>query len=419
LIWSGRAAFKQRVAKASGIDIGLLPFNQELISYLRAQKAAGRILVLATAADAAVAQAVAEHLDLFDEVISSNGVNNLKGPAKAAALVQRFGERGFAYAGDSRADLPVWQSAHGAVVVNAGSGLLGKARRVTLFEAMRPYQWVKNLLVFIPILTAHALAEWSAWFGALLMFMAFSATASGIYLANDLMDISADRRHPRKRLRPFARGALSISHGVAFAALLICVGLGIAACAGALPIIVAYAGVSLAYSTRIKLQPLADVFTLAALYTVRLVGGGWATGHALSLWLLAFSTFLFLSLALMKRVQELLAFGASKTARRGYIAGDEGILQMFGCASAFAASVVLSLFVQSETAIQQYRSPALLWAIVPLVLFWQCRLWLSTTRGYMRDDPIVYAARDWVSWLVGCTAVIVLIAARSIALPGL
>jgi 4-hydroxybenzoate polyprenyltransferase len=251
------------------------------------------------------------------------------------------------------------------------------------------------------------------------MFVAFCATASGIYLGNDLMDLAADRRHPRKRLRPFARGALPLQQGVAFAALLVCLGAIAGWLAGTPPIILIYAALSMTYSLHLKQQPLADVFTLAALYTIRLVGGGEASGHALSLWLLAFSTFLFLSLALMKRVQELLALRVSRIARRGYMAGDEAILQMFGCASAFAASVVLALFVQSETAMRQYRSPALLWAIVPVVLFWQCRLWLSTARGYMRDDPILYAARDWVSWLVAGLSAVLLVAAQSITLTGL
>ena len=434
LITAGRAGFKHLVAEAADLDVTLLPFNQDLLGYLRAQQAAGRTLVLATAADAGVAHAIARHLGLFDEVIASDGMQNLKGEAKARALVARFGEKGFAYAGDSPADLPVWQAARHAVIVNARPSLSARVRGAVDVEAefgrhvsrlrgwlqaMRPHQWVKNILVFVPILTAHALGQVSAWTGAMLMMIAFSATASSIYIVNDLLDLAADRQHPRKRRRPFAAGTVPLQDGVVLSLLLLCAGLTMAALGGpgTLVVILVYATVSVAYSLSLKRKPLVDVFTLAALYTARLVGGGEATGHQLSLWLLGFSSFLFLSLALMKRVQELLLVGAGRAARRGYMAADLTMLTMFGCASAFAASVVLALFVQSETVSETYRTPFLLWGIVPLVLFWQCRLWLSTGRGYMRDDPIVYAARDWVSWLVAAASVTLMVAAQSIIIP--
>lgn len=434
LLSSGRAAFKRRIAELSPLDPALLPYNENLLAYLRSQKSAGRRLVLATAADATLAHAVAAHLGLFDEVIASDGVRNLKGETKAAALVERFGIKGFAYAGNSRADLAVWRVAQGAVVVNAPGSVTAAAIATTPLEAeiddrvgwalpllrtMRPHQWVKNLLVFVPIATAQAYGEASAWLGAIVMFAAFCATASAIYIINDLTDLAADRAHPRKRLRAFARGSVPLPAGMAAALVLLGMGCAAAWSIHTIFIIGAYAAGSILYSLKLKELPLVDVFCLAGFYTIRLFGGGEATGHSLSLWLLGFSSFLFFSLALMKRVEELMAVGRAKgksAARRGYFADDAATLQIFGCAASFASSVVLALFVQNEATAQQYNSPGLLWGIVPLMLFWQCRLWLSTTRGYMHEDPIIYAARDWVTWAVGVMLVVLLVAAKSTTL---
>jgi 4-hydroxybenzoate polyprenyltransferase len=431
---NGRAMFKQSVAAAARLDPALLPYNESLLTYLRHQKAAGRYLVLATAADRRIAHAIATHLDIFDEVIASDGNKNLKGVAKARALTDRFGVKGFVYAGNATSDLPIWRQAAAVILVNAPARAAGELRGTVpielsiadqppllpeLLRAMRPHQWVKNVLVFVPILTAHALTETSAWAGGVLMFVAFCCTASAIYLVNDLLDIAADRAHPRKRLRPFARGAVPLPVGAVAAAVLLVIGLTLALIGHVAWIVGIYALMSIGYSFGLKQLPLVDVFMLGGLYTIRLFGGGEATGHRLSLWLLGFSSFLFLSLALLKRVEEMMSIsstGGSKAARRGYSAADTPILQLFGVASAFASSIVLALFVQSEASAQNYASPSLLWFVVPLLLFWQCRMWLSGARGYMHHDPIVYAARDRISWAVGVTTAAVLVAAKSIPL---
>jgi 4-hydroxybenzoate polyprenyltransferase len=272
-----------------------------------------------------------------------------------------------------------------------------------ILQAMRPYQWVKNLLVFVPIVTAHAYGELEAWKGAVLIFGAFCATASALYIVNDILDIAADRRHPRKRLRPFASGALSPFVGLLCAIPLLALGLSLAAMGDTLLVALAYAGSSLLYSVKLKELPLVDVFALAGLYVLRLLAGGEATGHRLSLWLLGFSSFLFLSLAFLKRVGELCSLataGAGDATRRGYLASDALMIQIFGCCAAFTSSVILAIFVQSEATAERYASPVILWGTIPLMLFWQCRLWLSTARGYMHDDPIVYSARDPVTWAV-------------------
>jgi 4-hydroxybenzoate polyprenyltransferase len=428
----GRAAFKNRVAANSRLDVTLLPYNQPLLRYLESQKRAGRHLAMATAANLTTARAVADHLGLFDEIIASDGARNLKGAAKGAALHARFGHRGFAYAGNDASDIAVWRSAGAAVLVNTTPATARRAQtilpvetsfprrpasRATLLRAMRPHQWVKNLLVFIPIFTAHAIADAAAWVSAFLTFAAFCATASAIYLANDATDLAADRKHSRKRLRPFASGALPLTTGLAAAAVLAAVGMALGLASGTLAVIAVYAALSTAYSLKLKEMPLIDVFLLGGLYTIRIFGGGVATGHELSLWLLAFSGFLFLGLALLKRVAELGPAKPASTgqvARRGYMAADLPILQMLGCSASFASSLVLALFVQREATAAQYASPGLLWGIVPVMLFWQCRLWLSTARGYMHDDPIIYSARDWVSWIVGASLMLILLLAYSL-----
>jgi 4-hydroxybenzoate polyprenyltransferase/phosphoserine phosphatase len=419
LLAGNRAVLKERISEITALDVSLLPYNEELLGFLRKQREAGRRIVLATAADQHIANAIAAHLGIFDEVIASDGATNLKGSAKAEALIARFGKQGFVYAGNDENDLPVWQAARATIIVNASKPVREKARQLgpveaefearpplwsSALRAMRPHQWVKNTLVVVPMIAAHALLSVADWGNAIILFLAFCATASAIYLLNDLADIEADRQHPRKRNRPIASGALPIPVAVALMSVLLAIGLTLASITGALPLMAIYAAASLAYSFGLKELPLVDVFMLAGLYTIRVLAGGVATGHRASLWLLAFSGFLFLSLALIKRCEEMIAVARSEgertAARRGYSPDDLPMLQMFGTASAFAATVVLAMFVASDDAFSTYASPEFLWGIVPLILFWQCRLWLSTSRGFMHDDPILYAVRDWVSWVV-------------------
>lgn len=432
LLRSGRAAFKAAVAAATEFNPALLPYNDEFVAFLRSERQLGRRIILVTAADRKIANLVSEHVGLFDDVMASDGKINLKGHRKAAALADRFGKRNFTYAGDSSADLEVWRVAGAAIVVGASAQVERSARRLLPIErtfpfngavipelarALRPHQWVKNFLVFVPILTAGVVDDPAAWRGALLAFIAFSGTASGIYIINDLLDLAADRGHPRKRNRPFARGAASPVTGLVLSAM--SVGLGFTAgwFAGVDVMLLAYGLLSICYSFRLKELPLVDVFTLAALYTIRIIGGGVATGHIASVWLLAFSSFLFLSLAFLKRVAEINETTGKTVARRGYLTTDGGILEIFGCCAAFSSCVVLALFVQSESATSQYVSSPFLWCLVPVFLFWQCRLWLSADRGWMDDDPIVFAFRDWVSWAVVACICGILLSARMMPLP--
>lgn len=432
----GRARLKKKMAEGVSLDCASLPFTPDLLAHLQAARAGGREIYLVSACDRRVGDQISEHLGLFQDLITSDGTTNLKGTEKARALVRRFGEGNFDYAGNEAADIPVWEAARERVVVNAPKRLsqsLSKrqgswtqyspqpSRLAALLRAMRCYQWSKNSLVFMPVITAHAYLNPQAVGGAAAMFAAWCLVASGIYVSNDLLDLEADRRHPSKRNRPFASGDLPISYGVALAPLLLLAGLGIAAAVSwpAALALVSYIVVSTGYSFHLKKRPLIDVFTLAFLFTVRVVGGGLASGYPVSMWLLAYTTFLFLGLAFLKRCSELVriqALGRRHLGSRGYGVVDLPILQMFGVASAFVAVVVFALYLNSTVAHAQYAWPQALWGVAPCLLLWLCRLWLATARGEMHDDPIVYSVRDWVSWLIGA-CVLAAYAAATVGRP--
>jgi 4-hydroxybenzoate polyprenyltransferase/phosphoserine phosphatase len=428
-VLSGKARFKERLADCTRLNVSLLPVNERVVEYVRAYRAQGRTTVLVTAAHRTVAELVSSQLGCFDQVVASGDGTNLRGHAKAQRLVELFGVGGFTYVGNDASDLAVWARAGSGVLVDAPARIarlaatLGpmstlqerplRQRLAALARALRPHQWSKNLLVFMPMLAAGAVLEPAAWAAALLTFVAFCATASGIYLVNDIVDVEADRQHPRKRRRPLASGALPLRTGLLTAPLLMAGGLAAAALAGVVWIVALYAATSVLYSFWFKRRQLADVFVLSMLYTIRLFAGGEATDHRVTMWLLAFSTFLFLALAIVKRVGELVVLDAAGRESQGreYAKEDIPLLTMMGVASTFASTLVFALYIQDQSIAGTAATPWLLWLNLPLLLFWQCRIWLSTTRGYMHDDPIVYAARDWVSRVVAGLFLIVHVAA--------
>jgi 4-hydroxybenzoate polyprenyltransferase/phosphoserine phosphatase len=427
LLAAGRAVLEKHIAVPSHLAIETLPYNAELIEFLRGQKQRGRRIVLTTAGDCAIAKAISEYLGFFDDIIS---IPLRAKETIAAELVRRYGRKGFDYAGDSRADLPIWREAHDIIIVNCSPSVVQQARKIgnvvaeldarrpvfpATIRAMRPHQWVKNLLVFVPILASQSLGDWPGLLATFGIFASFCVTASGVYLINDLLDLATDRRHPRKRNRPLASGALSLQIGATLAVMLLAIGFALAVFVGGARSLLIYTGITFAYSIVLKTYPLVDVFTLAALYTLRIIAGGASSGHQVTLWLLGFSGFTFLGLALVKRAGELMVISQSSSepagTRRGYRLDDARIIPMFGISSAFASSVVLALYVNSSAAALQYESPEVLYGLVPLMLFWQLRLWLSTERGNMHDDPIVYSFRDWVSWMVAASAAAIILLA--------
>jgi 4-hydroxybenzoate polyprenyltransferase len=422
-LFKGKAFLKRFIASRTEFDPKTLPYNYELLDWLKQKRTEGRQLVLCTASDKIIADQIAADLGIFDEVISSDGVLNIAGENKATALVQRFGHQDFDYAGNSIKDLPVWQQAGSAIVVNGSEELLKKTRNVakveqvfpkrpigfsSWFRFLRIYQWLKNLLLFVPLFAAHDLANVDAWRILILAFFAFSLCASSVYIVNDLLDLESDRQHPRKRNRPFASGMVPVWMGVLFAPLLLLLSLSIAVMVGQafLSWLIFYFALTCAYSWFLKRLMLIDCLTLALLYTLRIIAGAAAGGHDLSFWLLAFSVFFFLSLAFVKRYAELevqLLSGKEKIHGRGFHTSDAPLIQTIGLVAGYSSVLVLALYLNSEAVLKLYAAPELIWGAVPVMLFWVSWMWMQAHRGKMHDDPLVFAVKDRASLCAGAT----------------
>jgi 4-hydroxybenzoate polyprenyltransferase len=435
-----RAAFKHRLAAAVTLDPAGLVYNQEILALARQARAEGRPVFLATAADQSIAESVARHLALFDGVWASDGTTNLKGAAKAEMLVRRFGAGNFDYAGDSPADRAVWAQARRAILVAPSAALLGQvtadvqrprddivimggARRPMaslrlLARALRLHQWAKNVLLFVPMVAAHRVQA-PVVLAACFAFLSFSLCASSVYLVNDLLDLPHDRAHPTKRRRPFASGALDLARAPALVAVLLALTL---AAAAALPLrfmmmlAIYYVG-TLSYSFVLKRRMVWDVMMLAGLYTIRIFAGAAATRIPISPWLLAFALFLFFCLAVVKRLTELTLFvqggqaPGKALAGRGYGPADLDMLRSMATSSGYMAVLVMALYVNSGEVLPLYHTPAALWALCPILLFWVSRVLMLANRGLMNDDPVVFALRDRVSLLTGLAALLAIVAA--------
>ena len=419
--WRGIAYLKQQVTKRIRLDVSSLPYRQDILSYITQEFHEGRTLVLATGADQQVADAVGKHLNIFSEIIASDGVNNVVGSNKRRILEARFGLRGFDYIGNDSADLEVWKSAHGALVASSSNTLLQQtAEHVPVLhcfpkprpslqivlKALRIHQWIKNILIFLPLAAAHMILEPALFTSACLAFLCFSVCASGIYLFNDLLDLPADRRHPKKKERPFASGSLPIQFGLLGHPLLI-IGSFFLAWATLPPsflhILLLYALTTMTYSIYLKKMMMVDVLTLAGLYTLRVLAGGVAVGISVSSWLLAFSLFFFLSLAFAKRHGELQIRKVSTyqgIERRVYIGGDKEILGTMGIISGYMSVLVLALYINGQEVASSYENPEMLWLTCPLLLYWVSRTWLLAHRGNLDDDPLVIAFRDPRSYVI-------------------
>lgn len=427
----GKATLKAEIARRVKLNAATLPYTKPLVEWLKAEKAKGRSLWLCTASDQVLADAVANHLGLFDGVMASNGHNNLAGGNKAQALVDRFGEKGFDYCGNHQVDLSIWARARSAVVVNGSQALAEQAGKVcpveltiaplpgglkVMAKALRVHQWAKNGLIFVPVAAAHRLGDLQTVGDSLIAFMAFSLCASSVYLLNDMLDLEADRQHHSKNKRPFAAGTLSLLFGLIAAPSLL---LGALLLSLLLPlkffgVLAAYYVATLAYSFGLKRLVMLDVLALAGLYTVRIVAGAAATAIPLSFWLLMFSIFIFLSLAMVKRFAELHAMklqGKLKAKGRGYQVEDLNLLQSLGAASGYISILVLALYVNSPDVSKMYAQPKLIWLLVPVMLYWISRVWMQTYRGHMDDDPLVFALKDRISLITGAFAALVLVLA--------
>jgi 4-hydroxybenzoate polyprenyltransferase len=424
LLWfarEGKPGLKARLAEATDIDVTVLPYDPTVIEWLQEERAGGRTLVLATACHERYANAIADHLGFFDKTFATHNDINLSANRKRDRLVEEFGEKGFDYAGNSHDDVPVWAAAERAYVVNPSSGVERAARKQGNVErvidqrsgsprawakSLRLHQWLKNLLIFVPLLAAHQVSHTPAVIAAVLAFFAFGMCASSVYLLNDLLDLDDDRHHPTKRRRPLASGAVPLVWGAMLVPVLLLLGGAIAWFC--LPrqfmlMLMGYYVLTMAYSLHLKRRVMVDVIVLAALYTARIIAGAAAIEARLTFWLLAFSMFIFLSLALVKRYAELHVLrerGLIRTRGRGYVADDIPLISSLGAASGYLSVLVLALYIQDGATTSLYRYPQFIWMACPLLLYWVSRMWVIAHRGQMNDDPIVFAAKDWGSWLV-------------------
>ncbi|MEX1197973.1 MAG: UbiA family prenyltransferase [Pseudohongiellaceae bacterium] len=414
----GKAFLKQQVARRTELRADLLPYDQRFIRFLREQRADGRSLVLISASDQRLVSAVASHLELFDDALGSTPPVNLSGHRKQQVIAGREGGRPYAYAANHNDDWPVWKDAAQIIAVNTGRRLVRRLADTgrllgsfppehqagrELIRAMRPHQWLKNLLLFLPLLLTSNLYTVELVIQTTLGFVSFSLCASSVYLTNDLLDLAADRQHHRKRLRPFASGTLTPFAGLIASPVLL-IGAFIIALFW-LPtyftvVLALYYLSTLLYSFLLKKVMLVDVVTLAILYTLRIIAGAAAVPIIPSFWLMAFSMFTFMSLAIIKRYTELSWLqetGMPRTEGRGYLAKDLDMMAIFGSTSAFMAVLVFALYINSDEIREQYVTPEVLWFICPVLLYLMSRIWLLAYRGEVHDDPLVFVLKDRIS----------------------
>lgn len=426
----GKAAVKHHLARASELDYATLPYNTCVLDLIQTAKARSRKIYLATAANAKHAKAIADHLGIFDGWFASDAKTNLSGSLKAEILTEAFGKHGFDYIGNGPSDLPVWEIADKAYGVSLSASVRrrlvalkdnyvaldgGKANRRTWFKALRVHQYVKNLLIFVPSLTAHQFTLANIMTDVI-AFLAFCSCASAVYILNDLLDLNSDRAHPSKRARPLASGLLQLRTGLLIvpALLLFSLTLAITISLEFVNVLVGYFVLTSAYSLYFKRQMLVDVIVLAMLYTIRIVAGGVAAEIQISQWLLIFSIFIFTSLALIKRYVELaIRFdrGIPDRSDRDYRIGDLDIVAALVAAAGLNAVTIFAFYITSPDVQRLYRHPKVLWLICPILLYWIARNLMMAHRRLMDDDPIVFALRDRISAIaIGSIVAVVLIA---------
>lgn len=419
----GRAFFKRQVARHYVPNPSCLPYHAEVLDFIKQQRAVGKKVVLATAADQAIAESVAEYTKLFDHVLASDGVTNNSGSAKLAAIKQYAGERAFGYVGNSAVDISIWREAGQVMVAARGDEVISVMRRAGLVpdqifsvptvswqsaaKLLRPHQWSKNLLLFVSLALAHMLDNLPFLFSVLKGFVAFSLCASCAYIINDVCDIEADRQHPKKRGRGLASGLICLRHAVMICIALLALSASLASTMSVhfAILLLGYFVATLNYSIWIKRIVLVDVVTLSLLYTVRIIAGSAAIEIRTTPWLMGFSIFIFLSLALAKRYSELhriqLDDQNKGVAGRGYLTDDIEQLAIFGGASGYISVLVLALYMNSPEVAHLYRDIRVMWLVCPLLIYWISRIWLLARRGELDEDPVVFTLKDRVSYLIG------------------
>lgn len=433
LFWAfarGKAALKSEIALETQIDVGQLPYDNDVLMLIRSARAIGRPVFLASASNEHYVRAIADHLQLFDGWFGSSATENLSSSAKARRLVEAFGEKGFDYVGNSRADLSVWAMSGRCIAVHLHASVkrdllrldpsafvinVPKGRLGAWIKLLRVHQWAKNLLVLVPLLTAQRFDTLS--FGrSISATLAFSLAASAIYILNDLADLDTDRKHPSKRRRPLAAGTVPILSALAVVPLL----LAAAVLAAFLiapwfaVVLLAYLVLTTGYTFALKRRMMVDIVTLASLYTIRVIGGATAISVPISEWLLGFAMFFFTALALIKRYVELsmcLDRDLPDPKNRNYRKADISIVGALAAAAGFNAVTIFALYVSSDTVQRLYRHPIALWLVCPILMYWLGRAIVMAQRRLIDDDPIIFALKDWNSLLAFALILTIIIAA--------
>jgi len=430
----GKHVLKGELSKRTHLNVETLPYRQDVIDYLEQQFEQGRKIVLLTGSWVDIARRVANQFEFISDVIATNHERNMTGHAKAKIAKEMWGEQLFDYLGNEKKDLQIWKIARKAVVVGneplaRAAGDVVKLEKVFPVEllsfriwlkAIRIHQWTKNVLIFVPLLTSHSLLKPEAVSSAFIAYFSFCAVASATYLLNDLLDLEADRKHSIKKYRPLAAGKMSILQATLNGIVLLGGGIVLAIFylnMYFLLVLLGYLALTILYSFILKHLQTADVISLASLFTLRIIAGAAAIGVVLSFWLLCFSMFLFLSLAMVKRVSELIhvekqsGSELQKVTGRDYLTADIVVLQSLGGASGFMAVLVFALYINSGQVIKMYSSPEVLWLVVPVVAYWVMRIWIIAARGQMDEDPISFAIRDKQSWLTATTLFLIFVLA--------
>lgn len=428
----GKYYLKAKILEHSNLKAESLPYNQDVIKFLEEEKAKGRKIYLFTASMQKIADKVQEHLGIFDAVYGSSDNVNLRSANKLSKLNQLFGEKNFDYIGDSGADIKVWQGSRKGYAVNPSKKIEKKIQELNnvevisrrkkstaklIIKEIRVYQWVKNVLIFLPVLLAHKIPDFSTTVSLIIAFFSFSLMASFIYVINDIFDIAADRQHRKKKFRPIASGELSLFKSFIILPLLaiLSLGLSIAFLSHYFTLLLlVYLIINITYSFYAKKIMVLDIIILSILYTIRLIGGGIVADVLISPWLLEFSIFIFLSLAAIKRFSELYnlkQLNKDSSARRGYRTEDIDLIRNIGVISGYISVLIIGLYLNSTEVITLYKRPQLLWIITPLLLYWITRLWMVANRGLMNEDPIIFTIRDKASYIIGLSVFLIAIGA--------
>ncbi len=427
----GRARLKADISRVTPIDAASLPYNAEVLKLIDEARNSGRAVYLASASNERYVEAIANELGLFDGWFASDDARNLSARAKADLLVERFGAHGFDYVGNGRADLPVWAVAGDRVAVGANARVVAALKSLdpsarvlpaqggdlsVWLRLFRVHQWAKNGLVFVPLLAAHLFTVW-AFASTAVAAIAFSLVASAIYIINDLVDVESDRKHRTKQHRPLAAGTAPAKKALMFALafLAIAFALGFLLPIAFVVVLASYLATTTAYSFYLKRKMMLDVVALASLYTLRVIGGAVAISTVPSQWILAFSMFVFVSLALLKRYVELAARldgSLPDPTNRNYKKSDLPVIGALSAASGFNAVTVFALYISSTSVHILYRHPQALWLVCPVLLYWIGRAIIMAERRLIDDDPILFALRDRVSLIAfAAIAAIMIVAA--------